>query len=161
MNEKIKTIFQKVNSLKTNHGGLLTKKDEHDVNDLLNKTGGHYEVMEDEYARWDIEGADSDGVSTKVEVKSRNSNNYNTWIIDMYKVDYMLEHFPNDNNYFVNVCDGRYELYDMRWIATQEKRFNVYTKEHDGNIAYHDYYCFNKQNFILELKTLQIGEGTT
>lgn len=154
---KIKEIFDSSNEELFN--GHNTKRDEHRVKDLLNETGGKYEVVPDYYSRWDIEGVDSEGKTTRVEVRSRTPNTFDTWLIDCYKVEYMTTTFPDDNNYFVNYCEGRAELYDMEMIIKCERKNNVRTKENDGTYALHDYYYFDKKDYIIELTTKQLGNG--
>ena len=150
---------EKVKKLKYN--GADVDGDEKRVRDFLNKLGGEFKVTSErnKYERWDLEGNDQHKEVTKVEVKTRpKANDYDTWIIDSYKVDHMLKEYPMDNNYFVNVCEGRYELYDMRYIAscpTVKTRAQMW----NGGSELKTFYKFPKAEFVIELSTGEIGRG--
>ena len=149
------------NTKKKKYNGADVDGDEKRTRDFLNALGGDFKVTStnNKYERWDIEGTDQHKQTTKVEVKSRpKANDYDTWIIDSYKVDHMLKEFPLDNNYFVNVCEGRYEVYDMNYIAGC-KIVHTRAKMWNGGTEPKTFYKFDKAEFLIELSTGEIGRG--
>lgn len=172
MNETIERI-KRTASLqlppqKVKYNGADVEGDEKRTRDFLEPFGyGWFATHErNKYERWDIEGhqvdlseEESPGEFARVEVKSRpKPNTYPTWIIDSYKVDYLLENFPDDMNYFVNVCEGRYELYDMRLIANSPKVKSM-AKMWNGGSELKTFYKFDKTMYIIELSSGELGPG--
>ena len=143
------------------YNGADVDGDEKRTRDFLGKFGTDWIVTSErnKYERWDIEGTDKHNQFTRVEVKSRpQANTYPTWIIDSYKVDWLLDNHPLDNNYFVNVCEGRYELYDLRYIQTC-KKVKTRAKMWNGGTEAKEFYQFDKKEFIIELSTGELGLG--
>lgn len=148
--------------------GLDPDKDEKKSRDLLlnSQWGSGWKVTSDDnkWERWDIEGYDPHDTVTRIEVKSRPSakgDKYDTWIIDMYKIDHMVGEFPYDANYFLNACDGRFEIYDMRWIQDNCKfRKGVWSWMTDGSKEKRDFYYVPKDMFLIELGTMELGKGS-
>lgn len=170
MNKEIKLILDAAaRQLPPAHpSGVDPRGDEIRVCKLLNlseKWGTDYKCTHDwnEYEKWDVEGTNQEGMMTRHEVKSRPvvKGNYDTWIIDMYKVDYMLGAFPYDCNYFVNSCGGQYHVYDMNYIknyCTYKK--NVWSWMESGRREPRDFYYIPKEMFLVELKSGDIGQGS-
>lgn len=146
--------------------GLNPARDERAIRDLLieSKWGRDWKCTSDwnKYEKWDIEGFDDSNTDTKIEVKSRPlvKSKYDTWIIDMYKVDFMLNEFTWSNNLFVNACDGKYHVYDMRFIQGCYSRKNVLSWMENGTREPRNFYYVPKDMFLIELSTGEIGAGS-
>ena len=146
-------------------GGLTPAKDEKDIRDILidSKWGKEWATTSDwnKFEKWDIEGYDNDGTKTRFEVKSRpiSKSQYDTWIIDMYKVDFMVANFPYDGNYFVNSCGGQYHVYDMRYIQECYSKKNVLSWMENGTREPRNFYYVPKKNFMIELSSGELGDG--
>ena len=112
--------------------------------------------------RWDVEGLDPWSQTTRLELKSRPAfkSKYKTWIVDMYKVDWMLENFPFDNNYFVNSCEGKFHVYDMNYIRNCQFRKGVWSKMENGRTEQRDFYYVPKEMYMIELTTGILGGGS-
>ena len=101
------------------------------------------------YCRWDIEG---EGI--KVEVKSRTYTKpeWTTWVIDTYKIDKLIEKFPDEDIYFVNVFENEFHLYDAKYVA-ECKVVKKQARFRDGTGGLRTYYEIPKDGYIMELKT--------
>ena len=146
---------------KEKYNGADVDGDENRTKDFFNNLGGKFEVTSgrNKFERWDIEGIDHHGQKTWIEVKTRPAvNTYDTWIIDTYKVDWMLNEFPHDPCYFVNVCQGEYHVYDMRYIATAPQK-PVTAKMWNGTTQAKNFYFFKKDMFLTELSKGVEGKG--
>lgn len=137
---------------------LDTDSDEEKVAKLLSLYGSEWETTREKhgkFCRWDVEGYTHDGKRARIEIKSRTyGKDFDTWIIDTYKIDYMLEKFSEDTNYFVNVFEGEYHVYCAEYVATCEvvKRKARFK---DGSSALRTFYVIPKNDHIVEL-----GSGT-
>lgn len=171
MNEAIERIKREAaKQLPPNHAyrpqfynGMETDSDEKQVRDLLNEQGwGEFKVTSDtnKYERWDLEGTDKFDRTARIEVKSRTPNDYTSWIIDTYKVDWMLNEFPFDTNYYVNVCNGAFHVYDMNYIKSCYVKKNVRSRMHNGTYELRNFYMFEKRMFMIELSTGELGAGS-
>ena len=149
------------------HEGLSTKKiteldtdqDEKDTAKYLNQLEGEYNTMDDPFARWDVEGLSSTGKTVKVEVRSRTRNKAeeDTWLVDSYKMDYLLETFPDDLNFFVNVYKNAYYLYDVNFVAQHEIITTRCKMPSSGKWEDREVYYFPKKQYIMELRTGKQG----
>ena len=126
---------------------LDTDNDEEIVANLMSiyldkeiKTTSHW-------CRWDAEG---EGVVA--EVKSRTyGKDYDTWIIDTYKIDYLLDKFPDKDCYFVNVFEGEYHMYDAKFVASCPQETKM-ARFRDGKQQLRTYYVMPKDGYVAELK---------
>ena len=143
---------------------LDTDADEEKVAELLAPYGVDWETTlakHGKWCRWDVEGKDRDGNMSRVEVKSRTyGSNYDTWIIDTYKIDKMLEKFPEDKNYFVNVYEGIYHMYDANYISKKCEKATKMARFNDGRQQLRTFYIIPKDQFIVELSTGKKGKGS-
>ena len=72
----------------------------------------------------------------------------------------MLDNFPDDPCYFVNVSrEGEYHLYDMRWIATTRSNY-ANAKMWNGGYEKKRFYFFPKDMFMINLATGEYGKGS-
>ena len=130
--------------------------DEQEVVSLINKRrkfGKGWRQSSNKRSRYDLtrEGA-------KLEVKSRTyGSDFPTWIIDSYKVDYLIETYPEEDLYFVNVFNGDYHIYDLRYVATCEKK-KTHSSYRSGHGRDSEFYVIPKKDFIMELKTGKRGK---
>lgn len=159
MNNKILEIKQQAHSTIKAKEELDTEKDEYTVEHLLQPYGTWSNTnSKDKWCRWDAEGIDPSGTNAKLEVKSRagNMDKYDTWIIDSYKIDYLLENHPDENHYFVNVYKGGYHLYDARFVADCPKK----VRKVRGDKKLHTFYYIPKDMFMVELASGKLGDGS-
>ena len=148
--------------------GVDPDNDEKAVRDLLLKMEygkNDWKVTSDwnKFERWDIQGTDEYGVTNRFEVKSRptaKGEKWPTWIIDVYKVDYMMDNFGHEPNYFVNACDGRFEVYDMEYIKYHCDIRNNVPSWINGKKELRDFYYIPKDMFMIELVTGELGKGS-
>lgn len=140
---------------------LDTDADEDQVALLLEPYGTEWETTRAKrgrYCRWDIDGKTRDNKVAKMEIKSRTyGHGFDTWIIDTYKIDYMLKHFPKDRNYFVNIFEGEYKVFCAKHVAKCEK-VSKFARFADGKSGMREYYVIPKNEFIVELATGQKGD---
>ena len=129
--------------------------DEAQVIELLNnrrKFGKGWETTPHN-CRWDGERK-----GAKLELKSRTyGTDFDTWIIDTYKIDYMLENFPKEELYFVNGFDGAFHIFDARYVATCPKK-EVTAHFKTGGSKEKIFYVIPKGDYIMELKTGKRGK---
>lgn len=159
MNAKIEEIKKKIHS---DNDTVDTKRDEDIVAELLEPYGEEWipTYLRNRYERWDIDGVDLSGTVAKVEVKSRTSKYgvFDTWIIDRYKIDYLIEHFPTENLYFVNSYSGQYTLYDAYYVASCPK-ISRYAWL-NGKSQLRHYYDIPKDMHIINLTDGELGGGS-
>ena len=131
MNSAIERIKKQINDQQPQHKKKIdTDQDEDDAAKLMTEFCGHEWITtraKSKYCRWDLEGKNTKGKTSRAEVKSRtydsdkNGIPYETWIIDSYKIDKMLEKFPEDENYFINVFEGKFHVYCAKFVASCKK----------------------------------------
>ena len=170
MNTKIKEIKDKIRVIDAKLGlsqpkPLSTKdmvtRDELRLVELMKPYGTDWfpTHLRNKFERWDCEGKHNDmEQDVKIELKSRpNANTFDSWIIDSYKIDYLLKEFPHDIVYFVNACQGEFHLYDAQYVSlcpTTTKMANF-----DGHRELRTFYEIPKSEFIIELETKTKGGG--
>lgn len=144
------------------YNGFDTAADEDEVARLMEPYGYDWITTRarNKMERWDVEGYNPYDHFVRIETKTRTPNTYPSWIIDTYKVDYMLKHFPNDLNYYVNVCGGEFHLYDMLYIQDCFIKKNVRSRMHDGSYEFRDFYMFEKRNYLIELTSKELGPAS-
>lgn len=161
--KKIKALFSKdINT--SQHGSsaykaeanISPKDDEAEVLRLISKRrkfGKGWEMSEHNYTRYDLMRPGG-----KLEVKSRTyGSDFDTWIIDTYKIDKLIELYPDDDIYFVNVFNGEYHIFDARYVA-ECKVIKRTARFKDGRSKKMEAYLIPKKDFIMELKTGKRGK---
>lgn len=140
---------------------LDTDSDEDKVAKLLNHYGSDFVTTRKErgvYCRWDVEGKTLDGTEAIVEVKSRTyGGDFATWIIDAYKIDFLLKKFPDSNVYFVNVFQDEIKVFNARYVADCEI-VKKWAKFKDGKQEMRTCYDVPKNDFIVELISGEYGD---
>ena len=169
MNETIAMIKRKAElqlpPRKSSYSPGHTTRDEYQARDILlnSKWGKEWFATRDrnKMERWDIEGVDEHGLFTRMELKTRppEKKKWDTWIIDMYKVDWLLDNHPFDANYFVNCCEGKMHLFDMNYIRNCHFRKGVGCRMQDGSFEKRDFYYVPKDMFIVDLVSGEFGGG--
>lgn len=139
---------------------LDTDADEDEVEKLIKEFGDFKTTRaKSKWCRWDLEGFQQDGQMSRIEVKSRTyGKDYDTWIIDSYKMTKLLEKFPNDRRYFVNVFEGEYHLFDGDYVASCPTMVR-WANFKDGSKKLRTLYVVPKDMFIVELSTGELGKG--
>ena len=131
------------------------ESDEQYVVELINKRrkfGKGWRQSSNKRSRYDLTRP-----GAKLEVKSRTyGSNYDTWIIDTYKIDHMIATYPDEELYFVNAFNGEYHIFDVRMVAECEK-IKRRSNFRAGNSRDSEFYLIPKKDFIMELKTGKRG----
>ena len=139
---------------------LDTDGDEDKVAELL-KEFGEFETTraKSRYCRYDVEGTQLNGTYARIEIKSRTyGNDFDTWIIDTYKMDWLAENHPKDKFYFVNVFEGEMHLYCGKFVRSCPRK-TIYAKFKDGKNGPREVFMVPKDKFMIELSTGEKGKG--
>ena len=127
---------------------LDTDQDELDVTEMLIKHGYGDDLVATTYknrwCRWDVEG---EGIKVEVKTRKYQKPEWTTWVIDQYKVDYLMENHADDKLYMVNIFEGKYHLYDIPYIHKCEVRLDYCPYEKRKKPFYH----IPKDGWIIEL----------
>lgn len=137
---------------------LDTDQDEIDVATMMRERGFGDDLVEtgrrSRWCRWDVEG---EGVKAEIKTRTYTKEEWDTWVIDTYKVDYMMDKFPDEELYFVNIYEGEYHIYDLRYVAECDKR-STYARFANGKSGKREFYEVPKDGWIMELKTGKTNE---
>lgn len=130
---------------------LDTDQDEIDVAGMMVKAGFGDDLkttaIKNRFCRWDIEG---EGVKAEIKSRTYTKPEWDTWVIDTYKIDWMMDNHPDDELYFINVYDGKYHLYTMAYVSTC-KKVKKYARFKDGKSGLREYYEIPKDGWLMEL----------
>ena len=137
---------------------LDTDQDEEDVANLMIAAGFGDDLKtttkKSRWCRWDVEG---EGVKAEVKTRTYTKPEWDTWVIDTYKIDYMLEKFPEEETYFINVYEKEYHIYTCEYVASCNK-VKKFARFRDGKSGLREYYEIPKNGFLMELKSKQKNE---
>lgn len=101
------------------------------------------------WCRWDVE---CEGLKGEVKSRTYTKPEWDSWVIDTYKIDHLLEKYPDDDIYFINVFEEQYHVYKADYVATCPKVKRM-AKFRDGRGGLREYYEIPKDAFLVELKT--------
>lgn len=158
MNEAIKRIknaaLAQASPFEKKHKVILdTDQDEIDVAQMMRNAGFGDDLVEtgkkNRWCRWDVEG---EGVKAEIKTRTYTKDEWDTWVIDSYKVDYLMENYPEDELYFVNIYDNKYHLYTMAYVSTCNK-VKKYARFKDGKSGLREYYEIPKNAWLMELSS--------
>ena len=127
---------------------LDTDQDEVDVAQMMRDNGFGDDLVttakKSRWCRWDVEG---EGVKAEVKTRRYTKPEWDTWVIDQHKVDHLIENYPDDELYFINVYEGKYHLYTMSYVYSCEIKHDYVPYEKRTKPFYH----IPKDGWLIEL----------